>query len=166
MKSLTLSTGPLSGDYISGWEVSECDTWPHKRPRLAEECRCSSYACDARGLVSETSISDRFLSTLPFCFFVWTQRSPRGLSDICVSRPPFLPLLSFFDAFVHREKKKKKTANVKSSQSTSNRRCGSFSSWFLFFCPLASVLACFPSVSSTCRSFYIRYLQNRRLCVV
>ncbi len=117
MKSLTLSILPLSREYISGWEVSECDTWPHKRPRLAEEC---FHACDARGLVSKTSISDRFLSTLPF-LFLCGRRSPRGLSDICAPSPS---PPSFLCRFCQKEKKK--TAKVKSPQSTSNRRSSSF----------------------------------------
>lgn len=143
MKSLTLSILPLSGEYISRWEVSECDTWPHKRPRLAEECRRCFHACDACGLVSETSISDRFLLTLPFCFLCG-RREAREDSQTFVFHPPLLP--PFFVAFV--QKKKKKTAKVKSPQSTSNRRSSPFLPVFCSSdsgCPLAPV-ACFPSV--------------------
>lgn len=101
----TLHSAPLWGEDISGWEVSECDTWPHKRPRLAEECRRRFHACDARGLAAETSISDRFSINAAIFVFVWRQRSPRGLSDICVSCPPLLPPL--FVAFVGKTEKKR-----------------------------------------------------------
>lgn len=128
MKSLTLSTLPLLWEYISGWEVSECDTWPHKRPRLPEECRRCFHACDARGLKSETSISDRFLLTLPFCFCVDAEKPARTLRHLCFMPPPHL-LLSL-SLLSEREKK-----GSKSEISTINFQSTllSFSSRLLFF---------------------------------
>lgn len=158
MKSLTLSTLPLLWEYISGWEVSEHDTWPDKRPQPIEECRRCFRAFDARGLVPRTGISDRFLLTLPFCFCLDAEKPARNLRRLCF-RPPPASLL-FFVAFV--PKRKKKTAKVKSPQSTSNRRSTpflpvsfSFLTLPLFCLPFLSV-ACFPSVSFRCRSFYIQ----------
>lgn len=158
MKSLTLSILPLSVLNISGWEVSERDTWPHKRPRLAEECRRRFHACDARGLASETSISDRFFINAAILFFVWTQEPARTLSP-----PPPPPPSSSLCRFCGEERKKK-TAKVKSPQSTSNRR----SSSFLPVAPAALWLLWpdFPSVSFRCRSFYIRYFQNTGLSLM
>lgn len=150
MKSLTLSMLPLLLEYLSGWEVSECDTWPHKRPWLPEECQRCFHACDARGLVPGTSISDRFLFTLPFCFCVDAEKPARTLRHLCFAAP--LLLTPFFVAFVlTRKRKKKKTAKVKSPQSASNQRSSPFlplffsSDFSVSGCPLAPV-ACFPSV--------------------
>lgn len=121
MKSLTLSILPLTGQYISGWEASECDTWPHKRPRLAKECQRRFHACNAHGFVSETSISYRFFINTAI-LFLFGRREARKDSQTFVFHPPLLP--PFFVAFVR--KKKKKTAKVKSPQSTSNRRSSPF----------------------------------------
>lgn len=105
MKSLTLSTLLLLWDYIWRWEVSERDTWPHKRPRLAEECRRRFHACDACGLTPETNISDRFLLTLPFCFCVDAENPARTLRH-------FMPPLSFLCCFCPKREKKDSKSEI------------------------------------------------------
>lgn len=91
------------------------------------------HACDARGLASETSISDRFLLTLPFCFCVDAEKPARTLRHLCF-HPPLLLLLFLppvFVAFVRKRKKK----DSKSEISTINFQSTllSFSSSLLFF---------------------------------
>lgn len=138
MKSLTLSTLPPLLEYISGWEVPECDTWPYKRSTASPKNAGTAFTpATPAALCLRQALAIAFLLTLPFCFFVWMQKSLQGLSGICVlplTPPPCIT--SFFCRFCQNERKKK-TAKVKSPQSTSNQRSSPFlPSSFLWTRPL------------------------------
>lgn len=166
MKSLTLSIlpsvaaaargeGGRDGKFLRGTHG------PTKDQGLLKKGRLRVHACDAGGLVSETSISDRFFinaAILVFCVDVETPgRTLRPRPS-----PPVLPL-----SLCPKEKERK---DGKSETSTINFQStlASFSSRLLFFaggggsgeelpCGAAGPLS--PSVSFRCRSFYLRYLR-------
>lgn len=120
---------------------------PTKDQGSLKNARRRFHACDARGLASETSISDRFFINAAI-LFLCGRREAREDSQTFVFHPLPSPPSSLC-RFCPKEKKK--TAKVKSPQSTSNRRSSpflpvSFSSDS--GCPLAPV-ACFSPLSNS-----------------
>lgn len=134
-----------------------------KEHSFPEECGNRFHACDARGLVPETSISDRFFINAAILFFcVDAEKPARTLRHLCFA-PHTSPLhhLVLLSLLSKREKKK----NSKSEISTINFQSTllSFSSVFFSldsstFLSLAALWLLRPApppVQFRCRSFYI-----------
>lgn len=92
---------------------------PTKDQGLLKKGRLHVHACDAGGLVSETSISDHFFINAAILFFCVDAETP-GRTLRPRPSPP-----SSLCRFVPK-RKREKTAKVKPPQSTSNRRSPPF----------------------------------------
>lgn len=144
MKSLTLSILPLHFGMGSFWVWHMGPQKTKARWRMPGAVSTPATPAASR---PRRALVIAFLLTLPFCFCVDAEKPARTLRHLCFIPSLLLPPL--FVAFVR--KRKKKTAKVKSPQSTSNRRSSpflpvSFSSDS--GCPLAPV-ACFSPLSNS-----------------